>query len=53
MLKANSELNEKYYGDVMAQKQKLETERHTIIQKGRKTIRYYVKCYEDALFELK
>ncbi|MGN1145783.1 MAG: MGMT family protein [Acetatifactor sp.] len=51
-LKANGELNEKYPGGVMAQKEKLEAEGHTIIQKGRKNIRYYVKDYENVLFEL-
>lgn len=52
-LKANGELNEKYPGGVEAHKEKLETEGHTIITKGRKNIRYYVKDYENALFVLK
>ena len=43
---------EKYPGGVMAQKEKLEAEGHTIIQKGRKNIRYFVKDYENVLFEL-
>ena len=51
-LKADGELNPKYPGGVEAQKEKLEAEGHTIIQKGRKNIRYYVKDYEDALFDL-
>ncbi|MGN1135053.1 MAG: MGMT family protein [Oscillospiraceae bacterium] len=51
-LKANGELNEKYPGGAAAQKEKLESEGHTVIQKGRKNIRYYVKDYEKALFEL-
>jgi hypothetical protein len=51
-LKANGELNEKYPGGAMAQKEKLEAEGHTIIQKGRKNIRYYVNNYEEVLFEL-
>lgn len=51
-LKANGELNEKYPGGVEAQRKKLEDEGHTIIQKGRKNFRYYVKDYESALFEL-
>lgn len=51
-LKANGELNPKYPGGVMAQKEKLEAEGHVIIQKGRTNIRYFVKNYEDALFEL-
>lgn len=52
-LKANGELNEKYPGGVEAQKERLELEGHTIIQKGRKNVRYYVKDYEHALFDLK
>ena len=51
-LKANGELNPKYPGGILAQKEKLEAEGHTIIQKGRTNIRYFVKCYEDFLFEL-
>ena len=51
-LKANGELNAKYPGGVEAQKEKLEAEGHTIIQKGRTNIRYYVKDYEKFLFEL-
>ena len=44
-LKANGELNPKYPGGVEAQKKFLESEGHTIIQKGRTNIRYYVKDY--------
>lgn len=51
-LKANGELNPKYPGGVEAQKARLEAEGHTIIQKGRTNIRYFVKDYENALFEL-
>lgn len=51
-LKANGELNPKYPGGVEAQKEKLEAEGHTVIQKGRTNIRYYVKDYEKAMFEL-
>lgn len=51
-LKAQGELNEKYPGGIEAQKEKLEAEGHTIIQKGRKNIRYFVKDYEAVLFEL-
>lgn len=50
-LKANGELNEKYPGGVFAQKEKLEAEGHTIIQRGRTNIRYYVSDYQSALFE--
>jgi len=51
-LKANGELNPKYPGGVEAQKVKLEAEGHTIVTKGRKNVRYYVKDYENVLFEL-
>lgn len=51
-LKAKGELNAKYPGGIEAQKEKLEAEGHTIIQKGRKNIRYYVKDYENSLFDL-
>ena len=52
-LKANGELNPKYPGGVEAQKEKLEAEGHSIIQKGRTNIRYFVKDYDKFLFELK
>ena len=52
-LKAKDELNAKYPGGIEAQKEKLEAEGHTIIQKGRKSIRYYVEDYEKALYDLK
>lgn len=52
-LKANGALNLKYPGGVEAQKQKMDAEGHTIIQKGRKNIEYFVKGYESALFDLK
>ena len=51
-MKANGELNPKYPGGVEAQKEKLEAEGHTIIQKGRTNIKYFVKDYEKFLFEL-
>ena len=51
-LKANGELNAKYPGGMEAQKEKLEAEAHTVIQKGRKNIRYFVKAYEKVLFDL-
>lgn len=51
-LKASGELNAKYPGGVEAQKEMLEKEGHTVIQKGRTNIRYYVKDYEQALFTL-
>lgn len=52
-LKANGELNPKYPGGVEEQKKKLESEGHTVIQKGRKNIKYYVENYQKVLFELK
>ena len=52
-LKANGELNAKYPGGIEVQKEKLEAEGHTIIQKGRKNIKYYVKDYVNALYDLK
>lgn len=51
-LKANGELNEKYPGGIEFQKCMLQQEGHTVIQKGRKNIRYYVQDYEKFLFEL-
>lgn len=51
-LKANGELNAKYPGGIEAQKDMLEKEGHTIIQKGRKNVKYYVKDYERMLFSL-
>lgn len=53
VLKANGELNAKYPGGAAAQKAKLEKEGHTIIQKGRKNIRFYVKDYQNVMYELK
>ncbi len=51
-LKANGELNAKYPGGVEAQRRALEAEGHTIIRKGRTNIRYFVKDYEEVLFNL-
>lgn len=51
-LKAKGELNPKYPGGIDAQRKRLEAEGHTIIQRGRKNLRYYVKDYEDSLFDL-
>lgn len=50
-LKTDGELNARYPGGIQAQKEKLESEGHVIIQRGRKNIRYYVKDYEASLFE--
>ena len=51
-LKADGELNAKFPGGIEAQKELLEKVGHTVIQKGRTNIRYYVRDYEKALFEL-
>lgn len=51
-LKAHGELNPKYPGGVEAQKRRLEQEGHSILQRGRTNLRYYVQDYEQALFPL-
>lgn len=51
-LKADGELNPKYPEGIELQKNLLEKEGHTIIQKGRTNIRYYVKDYEKSMFQL-
>lgn len=50
-LKAGGELNPKYPGGVEAQRERLEAEGHTVVQRGRKNIRYYVDGYEKALYD--
>lgn len=52
VLKANGELNAKYPGGVTAQKERLEAEGHTVVQKGRTHLRYVVKDYQAALYPL-
>lgn len=44
-------LNPKYPGGILAQKEKLEAEGHTVVQRGKTNIRYYVKDYQNALFD--
>lgn len=51
-LKAGGELNPKYPGGVEAQRARLEAEGHTVVQRGRKHLRYYVRDYEKALYPL-
>ena len=51
-LKTNGELNEKYPGGIEAQREKLEQEGHTILERGRKIKKYFVKNYADVLFDL-
>ena len=52
-LKSDGELNIKYPEAIKLQKRLLEEEGHTIISKGTKNIKYYVKDYEDSLIDLK
>lgn len=51
-LKSDGELNLKYPESVELQKKMLEEEGHTVIQKGIKNIKYYVKDFEKSLIEL-
>lgn len=51
-LKSDGELNDKYPGGAKLQKQLLESEGHTVVQKGRTKIKYYVKDYGKVLFRL-
>ncbi|MDL2215474.1 MGMT family protein [Ruminococcaceae bacterium OttesenSCG-928-N02] len=51
-LKAQGELNPKYPGGTLAQKEMLESEGHTVIQRGRTNLKYYVQNYEDFLYPL-
>lgn len=51
-LKAGGELNPKYPGGVEAQKEKLEAEGHTVLTRGKTNLKYYVKEYEKALWEI-
>ena len=51
-LKSNGELNSKYPNGIEEQKRLLEAEGHTVITKGRTKIRYYVKDYENYLYDL-
>ena len=52
-LKAHGELNAKYPGGIEAQREKLEEEGHTVVKKGRTNIRYYLKDYENVMFDIK
>ena len=51
-LKTGGELHPKYPGGVEAQRARLEAEGHTVVQRGRKNLRYYVQDYEKALYPL-
>ena len=52
VLKTDGRLNEKYPEGVQLQKKLLEEEGYTIIQKGTKNIKYYVKDFSKYLMEL-
>lgn len=52
VVKNKGELNPKFPGGIEAQKQKLEAEGHSIVSKGKKNLKYYVKDYEKSLFQL-
>lgn len=51
-LKSDGELNTKYPESIELQKRLLEEEGHTIISKGTKNIKYYVKDFEKSLIKL-
>lgn len=52
-IKSDGELNAKYPEAIELQKTRLEQEGHTIITKGKTNLKYYVKDFENSLFELK
>lgn len=52
VLKSDGELNSKYPGGIEMQRKLLEEEGHTIITKGKKNLKYYVKDYENSLIKL-
>lgn len=51
-LKSDGELNVKYPESLELQKRLLQEEGHTIISKGTKNIKYYIKDFKDNLIEL-
>ena len=51
-LKADGELNAKYPEAIELQKRLLEEEGHTVVSKGTKNIKYYVKDFEKSLMDL-
>ena len=51
-LKTDGELNPKYPGGIEYQRKMLEMEGHEIFTKGRKNIRYFVKDFENDLYDL-
>lgn len=51
-LKSDGELNGKYPEAVELQKRLLEAEGHTVVAKGAKVVKYYVRDYENSLIRL-
>lgn len=51
-LKADGELNPKYPGGIGYQREMLEKEGHEIYTRGRKNLRYFVKDFENNLYNL-
>ena len=51
-LKADGELNAKYPEAIELQKRLLEEEGQTVVSKGTKNIKYYVKDFEKSLMDL-
>ena len=51
-LKADGELNPKYPGGIEYQREMLEKEGHEIYTRGRKNLRYFVKDFENNLYNL-
>lgn len=51
-LKSGGELNSKYPGEIEFQKEMLEMEGHEIYTRGRKNIRYFVRDFENHLYDL-
>ena len=51
-LKTDGELNPKYPGGIEYQMEMLEREGNEIFTKGRKNIRYFVKDFENDLYDL-
>jgi hypothetical protein len=49
-VKNDGQLNDKFPGGAERQKELLENEGHTIIPRGRKHIKYYVKDFDHALW---
>lgn len=48
-LKKDGELNPKYPGGIERQKERLQAEGHTVVQRGK---RYFVQSYQEKLFKI-